>query len=243
MEINFKETESDFYQFIISQGSKNTRTKTNYLSWLRFLSDFYVIDSSLTVEKIDIIIEQEKIRRNTRQKYIREKDISDFRSALRKYLLFIKFDFETIKSDFIEANIIKIEKDTNLTETDKKSIILARIGQGVYRKKIIQYWNSCSIENYKKFDLLIASHIKPWKDSTNAERIDFYNGLLLPPNCDKLFDKGYISFDKNGKIRFSKFINEEDKMFFGLKSEIKLLKIENKHNEYLDYHRDIIFMK
>ncbi|MGQ7096730.1 HNH endonuclease, partial [Escherichia coli] len=28
---------------------------------------------------------------------------------------------------------------------------------------------------------LVASHIKPWKDCNDKERIDFYNGLLLCP--------------------------------------------------------------
>lgn len=243
MTLNFKESESDFYQFMISQGHQNTRTKTNYLSWLRFLSDNYSIDNYLTNEKIDFIIEEEKVKRTTRSKYTREKDVSDFRSALRKYLLFINTDFEKENNDIIETNIENVKNDKYLTSTEKNIIILSRIGQGLYRKNLINYWNSCSTYSYKKYDLLIASHIKPWKNSNNFERIDHFNGLLLPPNYDKLFDRGYISFDKKGKIKFSKFINDNDKSFFGLNNEVQLQKIDQNHLKYLEYHNDVILIK
>ena len=243
MVITFNESESDFYQFMISTGHKKTRTKTNYLSWLRFLSNNYSIDNTLTNEKIDEIIDEEKIKRRYREKYTREKDVSDFRSALRKYLVFIETDFEKENNDFIEKNIELIKKDSNLSKTEKSTIILSRIGQGRYRKDLINYWKSSSINEYSRFDLLIASHIKPWKYCENYERMDFYNGLLLPPNYDKLFDRGYISFTKKGKIEFSKFLNEDDKIFFGITNRINLLKIEDQHKLYLEYHKDVVLIK
>ena len=243
MAVNFRDEESSFYQFMISNGYQNTRTKTNYLSWLRFLSDNYSIDDSITNEKIEIIIEKEKIMRNFRDKYKREKDISDFRSALRKYLLFINSDFEKTNIELIEKKIETIKTDKKLTITEKKTIILSRIGQGLYRKNLINYWNSCSTEHYTKYNLLIASHIKPWKNSNNNERIDHFNGLLLPPNYDKLFDNGYITFDIKGRIKFSKFITDEDKSFFGLKNDIQLKKIDFNHLIYLEYHNDNILIK
>lgn len=243
MVINFNDSESDFYQFMISKGHKNTRTKTNYLSWLRFLSNNYSIDNNLTNQKIDEIIEEEKVKRKLREKYTREKDVSDFRSALRKYLSFIETDFEQENINLIEEKIAIVKKDTSLTITEKNIIILSRVGQGKYRKELINYWQSSSINKYTRFDLLIASHIKPWKNCINSERTDLYNGLLLPPNYDKLFDRGYISFDKKGKIEFSKFLNEDDKIFFGLKKGICLLKIEEKHKTYLEYHKDVVLIK
>lgn len=74
-------------------------------------------------------------------------------------------------------------------------------------KNLIKYWNTCSVTNFDKTGLLIASHIKLWKESNNIERLDAFNGLLLLPNYNKSFDRGYINFDSNGKIRISKFIN------------------------------------
>lgn len=243
MFVNFKESESDFYQFMITEGNKSSRTKTNYFAWLRFLSNDYLIDSSLNIEKIDFIIKSENLKRLNREKYKREKDISDFRSALRKYLSFLNSDIENTKSKILELNIDNIKNDINIPETEKKSIFLSRIGQGVYRNDLIKYWKSASIGDYKRFDLLVASHIKPWKNCSNLERLDFYNGLLLPPNYDKLFDRGYISFTKNGKIRISKFIEDLDINFLGINSETKLVKIDKKHLQYLEYHNEVILMK
>ena len=53
----------------------------------------------------------------------------------------------------------------------------------------------CNLE-----EILIASHIVPWKDCTDEERLDVDNGLLLSPNYDALFDKHLISFDEDGKL-------------------------------------------
>ncbi|MCY1451316.1 hypothetical protein D9M71_681760 [compost metagenome] len=47
---------------------------------------------------------------------------------------------------------------------------------------------------------LVASHIRPWKDSDNAERLDGHNGLMLAPHVDRLFDRGWISFTDDGSL-------------------------------------------
>ncbi|MBP6430254.1 MAG: HNH endonuclease [Ferruginibacter sp.] len=241
--MTFNDSASEFYQFMTSRGYKNTRTKSNYLSWLKFLSQSYVIDNTLNALKIDNIVESEKIKRKSREKYTREKDISDFKSALKKYLEFIESDFEVENNKLINKNIEDVETDKSLSVTEKNAIILSRVGQGNYRKSLINYWESSSINKYNRFDLLIASHIKPWKDSSNIERIDLYNGLLLPPNYDKLFDKGYISFNKKGNIEFSKFLNADDKFFLGINTDVKLIKTDKNHIKYLEYHIDSIFLR
>lgn len=83
-----------------------------------------------------------------------------------------------------------------IEQTTKEQIIESRIGQGEFRKKLINKWNKkCSISNCELLEILIASHIKPWKFSNNLERLDENNGLLLSPTYDKLFDKGFISFN------------------------------------------------
>ena len=51
--------------------------------------------------------------------------------------------------------------------------------------------------------MLLASHIKPWRDSNHQERLDKFNGLLLLANLDKAFDLGFISFDDSGKVPIS----------------------------------------
>lgn len=123
-------------------------------------------------------------------------------------------------------------------DTEKESLIKCRIGQGKFRDQLIEYWNSCSVTGFKNIDLLVASHIKPWRDSSNIERLDVYNGLLLTPNLDKLFDKGYISFKDNGEILISKDLIDYEAL--GVKKDMKTA-ISEQHKRYLEFHRTNIF--
>lgn len=77
------------------------------------------------------------------------------------------------------------------------------------------------------------------ENSTN-DRLDVYNGFLLLPNLDKLFDKGYISFDDEGKIMISDELNNFEEL--GINKAMKI-EIENKHKKYLLFHRENIFQK
>ena len=57
----------------------------------------------------------------------------------------------------------------------------------------MEYWDSkCAVTGLAIPELLKASHIKPWKDSTDEERLDIFNGLLLAPHLDAAFDRGFI---------------------------------------------------
>lgn len=135
--------------------------------------------------------------------------------------------------------------DTNDEEADTEYKITrtVRVGQNVFRAKLIDYWECCAITGFDDSHLLVASHIKPWKDATNEERLDEYNGLLLLPNYDKLFDSGCISFDQDGKIVISSKLSDEQKKILGLSDDIKLRKIDDKHKKYLDYHLNNCFVK
>lgn len=52
-------------------------------------------------------------------------------------------------------------------------------------------------------EILIASHIKAWKDSSESERFDPDNGILLSPAIDALFDRHLITFDASGYVKLS----------------------------------------
>jgi len=124
--------------------------------------------------------------------------------------------------------------------TTGSATIDTRIGQNKFRESLINYWNSkCAVTNVDIVELLRASHIKPWKDSNDNERLDKYNGLLLNPLMDELFDKGYITFQDNCYIKISRTITNHS--IFNINSNFKLKKIENKHKEYLKFHRENIF--
>jgi predicted restriction endonuclease len=158
-----------------------------------------------------------------------------YSAALNKYSEYLRFTQREIEED-----IEKLSKDDSVSETEKDSLIKSRLGQGAFRKSLMDYWQGCAVTEYQSSKLLVASHIKPWRSSDNKERLDMFNGLLLIPNLDKAFDKGFISFKKNGSIIISEFLQEPDSL--GIKSDLNL-KISDNHQPYLEYHRDIVFLE
>ena len=128
-----------------------------------------------------------------------------------------------------------------LEKKDRESVIKARNGQGLFRRLILRYWLKSSVTDCGCQSVLIASHIKPWAKCNTVEAIDQYNGLLLTPNLDKLFDQGLISFNDNGTIIISSRINNDDLSILGINNKMSLRYIETHHLKYLEYHRKNIF--
>ncbi len=147
--------------------------------------------------------------------------------------------------DIIEKIETEIS-DSDLKKTTKEIIIQARIGQGKYRQDIIKELAHCIITNVDDTKLLVASHIKPWaKCDSNQERIDKYNGLLLTPTYDKLFDNGLITIEKlnkneNAKILISPYLSEYNIARLQIPLECQL-NFNIKRCEYLEYHKKNIF--
>ena len=135
----------------------------------------------------------------------------------------------------IAAAIPELDK---LPATTRKSIIDARIGQGKFREGLIDYWQGCAVTGCEVYKMLRASHIKPWRDSNNAERLSHYNGLLLTANLDQAFDQGMISFDENGKILIKfNMLNEDALATLHIKNDMRLRQISNEHQAFLAGHR------
>ena len=187
--------------------------------------------------EIILLINHLEKNKSKRSIYLNENnnDYSDFKAALNKYRKFI-----AEKSDLID-DIETIIKDEIIPKTEKEQLISARIGQGNYRNKLINLWKKCAVSKCEMTELLIASHIKPWSKSTNIEKLDPYNGLLLLPNYDKLFDKGLISFEDNGKIIISPLIKEEEYKVLGISPNDELFKVYDENKPYLEEHRRIVF--
>ena len=82
-----------------------------------------------------------------------------------------------------------VVEDKSLAETDREAIVRARRGQGLFKQRVMQIEHRCRITGVEKTIHLVASHCKPWRDSTNEERLDGENGLLLTPTIDHLFDR------------------------------------------------------
>ncbi len=112
-------------------------------------------------------------------------------------------------TDFSTENVVlddlrNIDEDSVATATLRLQLSNARIGQGAFRKRVLAMEPACRITGIKTASLLIASHIKPWRESTDAERLDGANGLMLAPHVDLLFDRHLISFTDDGDLIISK---------------------------------------
>lgn len=148
----------------------------------------------------------------------------------------------------IESSVTYVEQlshDITIPETERTAIIQSRVGQGQFRKQLIEkYSGACIITGINHPKLLVASHIKPWAASNNTERLQVDNGLLLSATYDRLFDSGLITFDKSGKIYLSSFIGAENEKRLHLESGAKYALLTNDMmNQFLEYHSDVVFVK
>ena len=110
-------------------------------------------------------------------------------------------DTDRVNVDQWERQIeIEIDGAESLAATEKDALIKARMGQGRYRALLLKKEKRCRITEVSNPQHLIASHIKPWRSSSNEERLDPENGFLFTPSIDHLFDRGFISFEDNGSI-------------------------------------------
>ena len=119
----------------------------------------------------------------------------------------------------------------------------AREGQGKYREQLLEQCKFCPFTMVSDERLLIASHIKPWAASDDSEKIDPYNGYILTPTYDKLFDRGFITFTENRHMILSEFISPYTWKLLGLKNDtfIKALPMDEKRIEYLKFHHESVF--
>jgi predicted restriction endonuclease len=130
-----------------------------------------------------------------------------------------------------------------LPEKHREAFVKTRIGQGYFRDALVDYWGECAITKCKEISLLKASHIKPWSKCDPKEAVDPFNGFLLSPTLDAAFDKGFITFDDTGKVLISVYLKESDAEILGIFSSLCLSRIEQRHQHYLNYHREHIFRK
>lgn len=238
----YTDLQADFYHYMVKFGGIAKKTSGDYVTRMKFLAHDYSLDETLTKEKIEEILRQEDLKRQERTVYTSKKSLSDFRAGLNKFLAFINSDYHKRIVDSIVSEIKAVENDNTIKNTEKDSIVKSRIGQGIFRKGLIEYWHGCAISQCPLTWMLIASHIKPWRDADNQERLDAYNGLLLLPNYDKLFDLGYISFNSKGKIMYSRLLDKFDRETIGLTNDLHLVKLEEQHLKYLKYHNENCFL-
>ena len=165
-----------------------------------------------------------------------------YSNSLKRYRCFKYLNTDLGKYEEEEEK--NIRNDNTLTVTEKETIIKSRRGQGTYRKKLIDKYNStCIITQVNIPQVLVASHIKPWAICNNDERIDVNNGLLLSATYDRLFDSGLITFDNSGKMKISTLISKENAKKLEIKTGKKCdIKYCREMETYLNYHNSNIFV-
>ncbi|WP_226639868.1 HNH endonuclease [Priestia flexa] len=128
-----------------------------------------------------------------------------------------------------------------LDKTENEVLTKARIGQSIFKRTLLAMEKKCRLCGVSDERFLVASHIKPWSQSNKQERLDVNNGLLLCPNHDALFDKGYISFDVNGMITISNCLDEGTRVFLNVNENMNI-KINEEQQGYMKWHCKNMFV-
>jgi putative restriction endonuclease len=173
-------------------------------------------------------------------------NISD---ALGNLLINIAYNKNLPSVFIVNQNIAKTEDEeeelkllaTNIEPTEKDQLIKARKGQGKFRLNVERNEKYCRVTKVSRKDLLIASHIKPWRFSSNEERLNGSNGLLLSPHVDKLFDQGWISFTNDGWILCSADEIKSILISWGIEPSQNVGQFSEKQRGYLDFHRKHVY--
>jgi putative restriction endonuclease len=141
-----------------------------------------------------------------------------------------------------ENELERLNTDSELPPTEKEQIGKARVGQGQFRRAVSEVESSCRVTGLSELQHLRASHIKPWRDSNNKERLDRNNGLMLAVHIDHLFDKGFITFSGDGELIISRHLSSECKDSFNLSNAQSTGQpFSSAQCAYLEFHREQIF--
>ncbi|CAK2057529.1 putative restriction endonuclease [Vibrio crassostreae] len=237
---NLSDLATLYHQWLIDIG-KSEKTAKNYLGAIRGSISIWLMDvGELETPLTDINSYREFVGYEEKARKLEQFQIRDSRgkgmysAALSHYHKFLA-DLSQVD---VNADIKQVMTDNTLSETEKTILVNTRVGQGHFRSKLIQMWGGCAVTGYRNTQLLLASHIKPWRDSSNEERLDRFNGLLLLANLDKAFDLGFISFDDHGKVLISSYLESPD--VIGLKEDMAF-SIMPDHRPYPRYHRGELF--
>lgn len=138
-----------------------------------------------------------------------------------------------------------LRRDETITETTRTAVVQARRGQGLFKQRVMRIEQRCRLTGVEQMEHLRASHCKPWRDATNVERLDGENGLLLTPDADHLFDRGFLSFEDSGKVLVSPVAHAPSLRAMGLDpaSLGNVGAFSAGQRSYLAFHRDNVFLE
>ena len=130
---------------------------------------------------------------------------------------------------------------TGFGPTFKDQLVKARRGQGVFRANVMLVEEGCRVTQVIDPKHLRASHIKPWRNASNDERLDGRNGLLLSPHIDHLFDQGYISFSSAEQLLVVPEVRANVLDKWGIDAGTRVGTFTREQQAFLDYHRANVF--
>ena len=146
-----------------------------------------------------------------------------------------------------DAPLTRFQAETrNLPRTtEAERLVVQRVGQDVFRGALLDYWGGrCAVTGLAVPELLRASHIKPWAEcATDAERLDVFNGLLLAPNLDAAFDRGFLTVENDGTVTLSPQLPADAAAALGFDGPLRVEGLGPRHRAYLAWHRTEWFRK
>ena len=132
---------------------------------------------------------------------------------------------------------------SEVSATEREATVRQRVGQNLFREGLLALWGGrCAITGLDAPELLRASHAKPWADSSDIERLDVFNGLLLAAHWDAAFDSGLITITTSGKIIPSAALTADTQKVLGLSDALQI-RLQPQHEPYLKWHREFVFKK
>ncbi|MCW7543877.1 HNH endonuclease [Aurantimonas litoralis] len=195
-------------------------------TWLCPIEDFFAWERPIIVDGHAI-----KGRRFGTRYKTSELLNADQASALDDFL---PFSDQSERSEEADVEVINAR---DLPATTRKSLIDARRGQGKFRSDLMRRWNGkCAVTGCGLSEVLRASHIKAWHESSDRERLSPENGLLLIATLDALFDRHLISFSDDGKMLISPRIGSEERQLLSLTPDVQI-EVPSKMKRYLKQHR------
>jgi putative restriction endonuclease len=112
--------------------------------------------------------------------------------------------------DAFKDQIAKTAAEGTWTEqTERILLAAARVGQHVFALNVLANCGGrcvfCGLNpgSFGAKRMLVAGHIKPWKDSTSAECLDLRHGLAACPSHDVVFDTGLLTVDVSLQVHVS----------------------------------------
>ena len=158
-------------------------------------------------------------------------------------------DVKPVSADDLDFWERKLEQelvnDSTVRETERLAIIRARNGQGLFKERVSKIETRCRLTGVENPVHLVASHCKPWRDSTNEERLNGENGLLLTPSIDHLFDRGFIGFEDSGKLIISPVAHRPSLQRMGIDT-MKVVNVggfTGGQKQFLDFHRNAVLLQ